>query len=328
MKFERVAIERAPGHVLAHNVFHAGERTLGKGTQLGPSELQRLRDAGVEHVYIARLEPEDVLEDAAAQRIASALARGSRGMLEFRRAHTGRVTLTAAGRGVVVSAVPRLLELNRIEGVTLAVREQYAVVEAQRPVATLKIIPYALPEAAVARAEVAAGSGVVQLRPLLPARVVLLGFGARGRRAQVLDPFIDATSERLARLGTRALETEYVAIDADPVAALTHALDRHAANGCELVIVVGETASMDRDDLAPAAIRGAGGRVDVVGAPVFPGNLLVVGYIAGCAVLGAPGCARQPALNVVDFVLPRLLSGERITQDDVAALGLGGMIAR
>jgi molybdenum cofactor cytidylyltransferase len=80
-------------------------------------------------------------------------------------------------------------------------------------------------------------------------------------------------------------------------------------------------------DLIPAAIRSAGGRVEAVGAPVFPGNLLVVGYLHGCAILGAPGCARQPALNVVDLVLPSLLCGEPMTQDDVAALGLGGLIA-
>jgi len=32
--------------------------------------------------------------------------------------------------------------------------------------------------------------------------------------------------------------------------------------------------------------------------------------------------------DVVDLVLPRLLIGEKIQQDDVAALGLGGFIAR
>jgi hypothetical protein len=38
-------------------------------------------------------------------------------------------------------------------------------------------------------------------------------------------------------------------------------------------------------------------------------------------------CARHQALNVVDLVLPRLLIGEKIQGDDVAALGLGGFNA-
>ena len=71
-----------------------------------------------------------------------------------------------------------------------------------------------------------------------------------------------------------------------------------------------------------------GRALPAVGAPVFPRNLLLVGHRGPCAIMGAPGCARHLPLNVVDLVLPRLLIGEKIQGDDVAALGLGGFIAR
>jgi molybdenum cofactor cytidylyltransferase len=83
---------------------------------------------------------------------------------------------------------------------------------------------------------------------------------------------------------------------------------------------------MDRHDIAPRAVELAGGEVVCFGAPVDPGNLLMLGYVGEVAVLGAPGCARSPKRNIVDLVLPRLLAGERLGRGDIVALGHGGLL--
>jgi molybdenum cofactor cytidylyltransferase len=43
-------------------------------------------------------------------------------------------------------------------------------------------------------------------------------------------------------------------------------------------------------------------------------------------VLGLPGCARSPALNGADWVLERLACGVAVTGDDIAAMGVGGLL--
>jgi molybdenum cofactor cytidylyltransferase len=63
-----------------------------------------------------------------------------------------------------------------------------------------------------------------------------------------------------------------------------------------------------------------------VGAPVDPGNLLMLAYIEDVPVLGAPGCARSRKVNVVDWVLPRLLVGDRLSREDIVAFGAGGLL--
>ena len=58
-----------------------------------------------------------------------------------------------------------------------------------------------------------------------------------------------------------------------------------------------------------------------------PGNLLMLAYLGETAIVGAPGCARSPKENVIDWVLPRLLVGEWLTREDLIELGVGGLLA-
>jgi molybdenum cofactor cytidylyltransferase len=326
MKFEELPLEAALGHVLGHNVFARGKTLLPKGTRLGSPELTRLREAALDSVYVARIEPGDVLENVAADRIATALSLPPHN-IGYRGAATGRVTLRSQKHGVLRVDAALLLELNRVEGVTLASLRSDEVVSAERPIATLKIIPFALSEEAVSRAEEIAGRGVLRVVELRPKRVRILAFGGPGREAEVLTPYFTSLSERLKALGSTDVTGEFVPLlGGDSEARLAEVMASHFREGVDLLIVVGETATMDENDLAPSALRRAGGVVTAVGAPVFPGNLLLVGRHGTSAIMGAPGCARHQALNVVDLVLPRLLIGEKIQRDDVAALGLGGFI--
>ncbi len=325
MKFERVPLRAALGHVLGHNVSHAGRRVLRKGLVIGPREVAELGELGVSSIYTARLEPTDVAEDVASRRIGSRLA--ERGALDAEIAHGGRVSLRARATSLVSLSPERLLELNLIDGVTLATLPNHSVVEPRQIVATLKVIPFALPEESVQAAERLALAGVLDCRPIPVRRVRLLIGGAEDRRQRLLSTFEPPLRARLAGLGVVDVEAEYVALGGEPEQALSNALGRQLDAGAQLVIVAGETATMDWDDLAPQAIRRAGGRVEVLGAPVFPGNLLLLGYRGGAAILGAPGCVRSRERNIVDLILPRLLLGESLGPREIAELGSGGMLA-
>jgi molybdenum cofactor cytidylyltransferase len=59
---------------------------------------------------------------------------------------------------------------------------------------------------------------------------------------------------------------------------------------------------------------------------VDPGNLLMIAYLGDVPLLGAPGCARSRKVNIVDWVLPRLLAGDRLTRRDILTLGHGGLL--
>ncbi len=94
----------------------------------------------------------------------------------------------------------------------------------------------------------------------------------------------------------------------------------------EMIIVFGASAVTDPQDVIPAAIGKAGGRVERVGMPVDPGNLLVLGSVGAVPVIGAPGCARSPKENGFDWVLARILAGDTPTSPEIAAMGVGGLL--
>jgi molybdenum cofactor cytidylyltransferase len=94
----------------------------------------------------------------------------------------------------------------------------------------------------------------------------------------------------------------------------------------ELTLILTGSATSDPHDVAPEAVRDAGGRVDRFGMPVDPGNLLFIGALDEKPVIGLPGCARSPALNGADWVLSRVACGVAVTADDIAGMGVGGLL--
>lgn len=329
MKFEATALGDALGTVLGHNVHDgAGRRVLRKGRALGAEEIALLRELGRDRVFAARLEPDDVDEDEAARRVGEAVAGPG---LTRRGSTTGRVNFHARELGVLRVDAEALDRLNDCEGVTLATRPNNSVAPAGKMVATTKILPYALPEETVAAAERVAAAPVIRVDPLAPRRAALIVSGtvAQGQsagRERLVAGFARAFGERLESLNAELAEVRFVPLHGDRgVEGLTAAAARLAPT-TDLLVLAGETAIQDRHDLAPSAIEAAGGTVICYGAPVDPGNLLLLAELEGTPVLGAPGCARSPKRNIVDLVLPRLLVGDRLTRRDIASLGHGGLL--
>ena len=327
MRFGPVPVEQASGRILGHNVFDGdGRRVLRKGATLGPADVERLRSLGRELVYVAEVEPGDVGEDEAARRIADAVAAPGLGRSG---PSTGRVNVHARERGVVIVDAGALRELNLLEGVTLATARDHSVAQSGKMVATLKILPYALPGVVVDEAvRVGRERGpLIDVRPLPSRRVGLVVCATEASRERTTAGFANALEQRLERLGSSLERIDFVVSAEDSVqSSLAAALRAQREQGIELVVMAGETAIQDRSDLACRALEEAGGEVVWFGAPVDPGNLVMIGRLVELPVLGAPGCARSPKRNIVDLVLPRLLIGERIGREDLVDLGHGGLL--
>jgi molybdenum cofactor cytidylyltransferase len=346
VKFGPVPLDQAIGKILAHNVAGPdGRRLLRKGRPLTAEDVESLRRAGRASVYVAELQPGDVDEDAAARRVALAAMGWDRAPrpqtnLKISGPASGRANLLSTALGVLRVDAARLAGVNECDGITLATLLTHTVVRPRQMVATVKVIPFAVPEATVQAAERMASvgsaapgdvsstksSGVLWVDALTARPVSLILSGSPSIHEKLLDDFAPLT-DRVAALGSQVTSTHFVSLeDESGETALAEQLRAQKAAGARLIVLAGETAIMDRHDIVPRAVERAGGRVECVGAPVDPGNLLMLGYLGDVPVLGAPGCARSRKVNIVDWVLPRLLAGDRLTRADIFALGHGGLL--
>jgi len=321
MKFGEVALSDASGAILAHKLYDdAGRLVLNKGHSLSPSDVRRLQGLGYERITVCRLEPGDLHEDAAARRIGRALQGAG---IAMRAPGVGRANLTASQRGLLHVDVPALHGINSIaDGITVATLRSYSLVEAGELLALVKVVPFAVPEARVVDVErSAAGTPLLQLRPLQAQQVALIITSTESTRDRLHRQFHLPVRRRIEGWGSRLAEPLFAAHTADAIADAIR-----ACAGADLVLIASMSAIIDTADVVPSALQRAGGSMTLHGLPVDPGTLLMLGYLGEQPVVGMPGCVRSPKTNVIDWVLPRLLSGERLTRAQLLAMGHGGLL--
>ncbi|MBO9402814.1 molybdopterin-binding protein [Shimia sp. R9_3] len=325
MKFGSVALAEAEGAILAHSLVLPASETGGKpkripkGTCLTAEDLSALARAGMETVTVARLEEGDVDEDAAAAQLASVLLEGkAREGFRATGAGAGRVNLYAKGCGLVRINADMVNHINSVDPmITLATVPDRHRVDTDGMVATIKIISYAVPQAALDAVCAVVQDALVLHPPVFSSATLIETTIAedvpsdKGRRAM---------AGRVERMGMVLSPRVLVAHE---VNALASAIEQ--ATG-QVVFVLTASATSDTLDVAPQALREAGGVVERFGMPVDPGNLLFLGRLGEKPVIGLPGCARSPALNGADWVLERVVCGEEVSHSDIAAMGVGGLL--
>lgn len=318
MRFGPVPIAEAEGAILAHSVPLPGSR-LRKGLILTDADIALLRTAGVTEVTVAAPDACDVAEDIAATRLALALVPGNQGLI-LTEAYTGRVNLKATGPGIVAMDVAAIHALNRIHpSITLATLPPFARVGAGTLVGTVKIISYAVPNDALLATE-AIAKAAIRILPVMRHSAGLLLSEVPGQQAKLTAKGRRAVEARLGALGMALADVVVVPHEEQAMAAALTTMSG------EMLLILTGSATSDLHDTGPRAVHLAGGQVARFGMPVDPGNLLFHGMLGARPVIGLPGCARSPALNGADWVLERYACGLQVTDDDIAAMGVGGLL--
>ncbi|WP_158743781.1 NTP transferase domain-containing protein [Acidisphaera sp. L21] len=320
MIFGPTALDDAEGAVLVHTHRVPG-RVLKKGLVLDAAAIAGLRAAGLDPVVAARLEAGDVGEDAAARRIATALLGPG---LTATRAATGRVNLTATTAGLLLADRDRIDAVNAVdEAVTVATLPNSTPVTAGEMVATIKIIPFAVPGCTMNAALEACAGGAMRVLPWQPRRVGLVLTTLPGLKPSVIEGTVAATETRVLGVGGILLPPLQCPHRTEPIAAALRSL---LEDGADLLLIAGASAVVDRRDVGPAGIVAAGGEILHFGMPVDPGNLICLGRIGDIPALVLPGCARSPKPNGIDLVLHRLATGLPVTGNTIARMGVGGLL--
>ncbi|ACD71598.1 molybdopterin biosynthesis enzyme [Brucella abortus S19] len=320
MIFGELPLDRAEDAILAHTI-NIDALSLRKGTVLARSDIAALRQAGIDRVLAARLESGDIGEDVAALAIGRLLAGNG---IEPGPATIGRVNLFASPDGVFCTDTAGIDAINMHDPrISVATIRNHARVEAGQMVATIKIIPFAVPGVLIEEIRaVVHGRPLLQVEKFRNMQVGLIQSRLPSIRETVLDRTLELMHKRVTRNGGAVVTQERVAHHDE---ALATAIAK-VGSACDLIVIFSASAVADEADIVPRAIRRAGGEILRIGMPVDPGNLLVLGKMGRKYIIAAPGSARSARENSLDRVLDRLMAGMELDATHLARMGVGGLL--
>jgi molybdenum cofactor synthesis domain-containing protein len=321
-----IPVEQAVGMVLPHDITEIRSeefkgRAFRKGHIIRAEDIEHLKRLGKENIYVLELGSDDIHENEAAELMANALA--GPGTSVSGEPVEGKLSLVAAHDGLLKVEVEALYQFNLLGEVMCATLHNNTPVKKGEQLAGTRLIPLiakrGIVNAAVAIADKA--KGILKVAQLKQAKAGLIITGNEVFHGRIKDAFEPVLRKKLEKLGSEVVAVRFAPDNIETIAAEIKAcLDA----GADLIVTSGGM-SVDPDDVTRQGIARAGAKEIVYGTPVLPGAMFLVGYIGAVPVLGLPACGMFHKITVFDLLLPRVLCGEKITRQDVARLGHGGL---
>jgi hypothetical protein len=225
----------------------------------------------------------------------------------------------------MVSVCSRALEaMNLLPDVSVFTVYDGQPVDTGKAVGAAKVTPLAIPGEVLDQAEEIARAShpVVQVRPFLGQTV---GVVVRDRvTGKAKERFESAIHVKLGWFGSPIAGIEYLP---DSVDAIAGALEELLDKGVALILAAGVN-STDPLDLTLQALDRVGAVTERRGVPAHPGSTCWLAYAGDVPIFGLALCGMFSQTTVLDLLLPRFLSGQRIRASDIATFGHGGMLGK
>lgn len=322
---KKIAVENAVGTILAHDITRIvpGEFkgvAYKKGHVVREEDVGELLKLGKKHLYVLELPEDHLHEDDAAMRIARAVSDDS---LHWSRPSEGKSNITAGFDGLLKINPDGLLEINRLGNLILSTLKNRFPCKADQMVAATRIIPLSISEQKIIALEKIAETfyPIVRVLPFQTFKVGALVTGTEIYEGLISDGFDQYVGPKLKAYGCDLIEKILVPDDPE---LLAEALKKLINNGCELIITTGGL-SVDPDDVTREGVRRSGAEIVVYGAPVLPGAMFLYAVLDDIPILGLPACVYYHQATIFDLVFPRILAGEAITENQINAMGHGGL---
>jgi hypothetical protein len=322
MRRETAAADVLVDRVLCHDVRDPGRRVVvAKGARIDDKAAATLLSVPWEEIHLLALDPGDVHEEEAGERLATAVVGDG---VEVKGYTGGQWTLAATRRGLLRIAEAPLTDVNAHEGISVFTLFGGQPVEPGETVAKAKVTPLAIPEPTIAAIETQARAarGLVTVAGFQPHTVGVVARESLDAKQRAR--FEGALAEKVDWFGSRLLALRYAGPSSRGVADELQALRRE---GAEILVVAGASA-LDPLDPVFGGLALLGASMERHGAPAHPGSLLWLARWDRVPVLGMPTCGMFSQATTFDLVFPRILAGEAMGNREIAGLGHGGLLSR
>lgn len=320
-----VKTTEAVGHILCQDLTQIikdvkKEAVFRKGHIVTEEDIPILLSMGKEHLYIWE-KKEGMLHENEAAEILYNICKND--YMSGTDVKEGKIEVIAEEDGLLKVDVNRLKMINSIGEIMIATRHTNFSVKKGDKLAGTRIIPLVIEQAKMDKAvEISANKPLLEILPYKYKKAGIVTTGNEVFLGRIKDEFGPVIYDKLAEYKIEVLEQKIVGDDPKKI---SEAIEELISKGAELIICTGGM-SVDPDDRTPSAIKNTGAEIISYGAPVLPGAMFLLAYYnKELPILGLPGCVMYSKRTIFDLVLPRILTDEKLTQEDLADLGHGGL---
>ena len=322
---KQIRIEDAVGYILSHDVTKIvpGEfkgRLFKKGHIIKEEDIEKLLDIGKEHIYVWEPKENELHENDAATRIKDLVL--GEGCTISEEIKEGKIDFFADRQGVLKINKDLLLKLNMVGEIIVSTMNNNTPVKKGEKIGATRVIPLIINEEKIIEAENLIKEKIIRVEEIKPKKAVLITTGNEVYKGRIKDAFLPVMEEKLGYYGSEIIRQVILPDDKEMIS--ENIIKAIEEDKVDVVICTGGM-SVDPDDVTPSAIKDCNGEIVTYGAPVLPGAMFLLAYYKNTPILGVPSCAMYAKRTILDLVLPRVLADEKLTFEDIASYGNGGM---
>ncbi|NHL26985.1 molybdopterin-binding protein [Clostridium botulinum] len=313
------------GHVLCHDITQIIKdvkkgTAFRKGHIVTEEDIPVLLSLGKDHLYVWEKKEGFFHENEAAEVLLKICKNDNMTNSEVKE---GKIELIASCEGLLKIDIDKLKKINMLDEIIIATRHNNTIVKKGDKLAGMRVIPLIIDGKKLKSAKkIGESVPIIELKNFVKKKVGIVTTGNEVYYGRIKDTFSPVIKEKLSKFDVEIIGQTIVNDDTDNI---TNAIRSYIDKGANMVICTGGM-SVDPDDLTPSAIKSTGAKIISYGAPVLPGAMFLLSYYNdNIPILGLPGCVMYAKQTIFDLALPRIMADEKISKDDLASLGHGGL---
>jgi len=327
---KKINVRNAEGYELCHDITQIlpgefkGAKFL-RGHIIRKEDIEVLISLGKENIFVMEEEDKEknlIHENDAVMFIVEKLNLDKE-FFEISDIREGKINITAKEDGILKIDINTLNKINKIGEIILVTKYNNSYIKKGETVAATRVIPLLIEKSQLDEMkEIVKDRNVLTFKKIdKNKKLALITTGNEVYNGIIKDKSKEALLKKYRKYELNDMEQVFSPDDKDTIKKYIKKFE----NEKDIIMCTGGM-SIDPDDVTPSAIRESNWEIVTYGTPVLPGAMFMLAYKGEKVLIGLPGGVVFSEKTVFDILLPRILTDDRITKQEIIEMGHGGLL--
>ena len=327
---KKINVRNAEGYELCHDITQIlpgefkGAKFL-RGHIIRKEDIEVLISLGKENIFVMEEEDKEknlIHENDAAMFIVEKLNLDKE-FFEISDIREGKINITAKEDGILKIDINTLNKINKIGEIILVTKYNNSYIKKGETVAATRVIPLLIEKFQLDEMkEIVKDRNILTFKKIdKNKKLALITTGNEVYNGIIKDKSKEALLKKYKKYELNDMEQVFSPDDKDTIKKYIKKFE----NEKDIIMCTGGM-SIDPDDVTPSAIRESNWEIVTYGTPVLPGAMFMLAYKGEKVLIGLPGGVVFSEKTVFDILLPRILTDDRITKQEIIEMGHGGLL--